>query len=101
MNKVFTISCPIPSTSQLSSSHLSSSPHLGASVPSISDYVYSQLSPAPVTSPEGKKIQQDICTVSQRGLRHTFMLCIRAVYYLTQALDTIGQDPRKVHRDTQ
>ncbi|XP_072229711.1 oxysterol-binding protein-related protein 7 [Leuresthes tenuis] len=52
----------------LSSSHLSSSPHLGASVPSIPDYVYSQLSPTTVLSPEGKKIQQDICVMSQRVL---------------------------------
>ncbi|XP_044193208.1 oxysterol-binding protein-related protein 7 isoform X2 [Thunnus albacares] len=52
----------------LSSSHLSSSSHLGASVPSIPDYVYSQLSPPVATSPEGKKIQQDICTMSLRVL---------------------------------
>ncbi|XP_070847353.1 oxysterol-binding protein-related protein 7 [Chaetodon trifascialis] len=53
----------------LSSSHLSSSSHLGASVPSIPDYVYSQLSPPTVTlPPEGKKIQQDICTMSLRVL---------------------------------
>ncbi|KAL0984225.1 hypothetical protein UPYG_G00138760 [Umbra pygmaea] len=58
---------------QLSSSHLNSSSHLGASVPSIPDYassipdyVYSQLSPPTNTSPEGKKVQQDFCTVSQR-----------------------------------
>lgn len=64
------ISCP---TSQLSSSHLSSTSHLGASVPSIPDYVYSQLSPPSLISPEGKKIQQDICTMSQRGQRHRHM----------------------------
>ncbi|KAM7381210.1 hypothetical protein PAMA_012180 [Pampus argenteus] len=52
----------------LSSSHLSSSPHLGASVPSIPDYVYSQLSPPVATSPEGKKVQQDICSMSLRVL---------------------------------
>lgn len=53
---------------QLSSSHLNSSSHLGASVPCIPDYVYSQLTPPTVTlSPEGKKIQQDICVISQRG----------------------------------
>ncbi|KAI3364925.1 hypothetical protein L3Q82_001105 [Scortum barcoo] len=53
----------------LSSSHLTSSSHLGASVPSIPDYVYSQLSPPTVIlSPEGKKIQQDICTMSLRVL---------------------------------
>uniref|UniRef100_A0A4W5PYA4 Oxysterol-binding protein n=1 Tax=Hucho hucho TaxID=62062 RepID=A0A4W5PYA4_9TELE len=57
----------------LSSSHLNSSSHLGASVPSLQDYVtvvpdyvYSQLSPPTNASPEGKKIQQDICSVSQR-----------------------------------
>ncbi|XP_061565032.1 oxysterol-binding protein-related protein 7 isoform X2 [Cololabis saira] len=48
----------------LSSSHLSSTPHLGASVPSIPDYVHSQLAPPALISPEGKKIQQDICTMS-------------------------------------
>uniref|UniRef100_A0A8C6LYT6 Oxysterol-binding protein n=1 Tax=Nothobranchius furzeri TaxID=105023 RepID=A0A8C6LYT6_NOTFU len=52
----------------LSSNHLSSSSHLGASVPSIPDYVYSQLSPLSVVSLEGKKIQQDICTMSLRVL---------------------------------
>ncbi|KAJ8372350.1 hypothetical protein AAFF_G00290390 [Aldrovandia affinis] len=50
----------------LSSSHLSSSSHLGTSVPSIPDYVYSQLSSPSTTSPEGKKITQDICTMSQK-----------------------------------
>ncbi|XP_031171234.1 oxysterol-binding protein-related protein 7 isoform X1 [Sander lucioperca] len=55
-------------TKSLSSSHLGSSPHLGASVPSIPDYVYSQLSPPTATSPEGKKIQQDICAISLRVL---------------------------------
>ncbi|KAI1887138.1 hypothetical protein AGOR_G00203040 [Albula goreensis] len=49
----------------LSSNHLSAS-HLGASVPSIPDYVYSQISPPNATSPEGKKITQDICAVSQK-----------------------------------
>ncbi|XP_039992213.1 oxysterol-binding protein-related protein 7 [Xiphias gladius] len=52
----------------LSSSHLSSSSHLGASVPSIPDYVNSQLPSSTVTSPEGKKIQQDICAMSLRVL---------------------------------
>ncbi|XP_044034763.1 oxysterol-binding protein-related protein 7 isoform X1 [Siniperca chuatsi] len=56
-------------TKSLSSSHLTSSSHLGASVPSIPDYVYSQLSPPTVTlTPEGKKIQQDICAMSLRVL---------------------------------
>ncbi|XP_070703537.1 oxysterol-binding protein-related protein 7-like [Pempheris klunzingeri] len=50
------------------SSHLStnSSSGLGASVQSIPDYVYSQLSNPQVTSPEAKKLHQDICTASQR-----------------------------------
>lgn len=50
------------------SSHLStnSSSGLGASVQSIPDYVYSQLSNPHGTSPESKKLHQDICTVSQR-----------------------------------
>uniref|UniRef100_A0A8C7XUU7 Oxysterol-binding protein n=1 Tax=Oryzias sinensis TaxID=183150 RepID=A0A8C7XUU7_9TELE len=53
---------------QLSSSHLSGSSHLGASVPNIPDYVSSQLSPPSVLSPESKKIQQDICAISNRVL---------------------------------
>lgn len=52
----------------LSSSQLSSSSPLGASVPSIPDYVYSQLAPPNVLSPESKKIHQDICTTSLRVL---------------------------------
>uniref|UniRef100_A0A3Q3H2C7 Oxysterol-binding protein n=1 Tax=Labrus bergylta TaxID=56723 RepID=A0A3Q3H2C7_9LABR len=51
------------------SSHLSSNGSgggLGASVQSIPDYVYSQLSNPQVTSPEAKKLHQDICTASQR-----------------------------------
>ncbi|KAM6957811.1 oxysterol-binding protein-related protein 7 [Aplochiton taeniatus] len=52
------------------SSHLSTStaPNLGgaSSVQSIPDYVYSQLANPLVTSPEAKKIQQDIHSVSQR-----------------------------------
>ncbi|XP_039972538.1 oxysterol-binding protein-related protein 6-like [Xiphias gladius] len=50
------------------SSHLStnSSSGLGASVQSIPDYVYSQLSNPQVSSPEARKLHQDICTVSQR-----------------------------------
>ncbi|XP_024140149.1 oxysterol-binding protein-related protein 7 [Oryzias melastigma] len=52
----------------LSSSHLSGSSHLGASVPNIPDYVSSQLSAPSALSPEGKKIQQDICAISNRVL---------------------------------
>ncbi|XP_035471566.2 oxysterol-binding protein-related protein 7 isoform X2 [Scophthalmus maximus] len=50
------------------SSHLSTHPTsgLGAPVQSIPGYVYSQLSNPQVTSPEAKKLHQDICTVSQR-----------------------------------
>ncbi|XP_048870135.1 oxysterol-binding protein-related protein 7 [Brienomyrus brachyistius] len=48
----------------LSSSHSAS--HLGASAPSIPECVGSQVTPLSSTSPEGKKIQQDICNVSQR-----------------------------------
>ncbi|XP_044038624.1 oxysterol-binding protein-related protein 6-like isoform X2 [Siniperca chuatsi] len=50
------------------SSHLSTngSSGLGASAQSIPDYVYSQLSNPQVTSPEAKKLHQDICTISQR-----------------------------------
>ncbi|KAJ8264655.1 hypothetical protein GJAV_G00152180 [Gymnothorax javanicus] len=50
----------------LSSSHLSSSSHLGASVPSIPQYLQSQLSTPCSTSPEARKTQQDICTLSQK-----------------------------------
>ncbi|KAG9267837.1 oxysterol-binding protein-related protein 6-like [Astyanax mexicanus] len=51
---------------KFSSSHLSVSSHLGTSVPSIPDYVYSQLAPPVNNSPETRKLHQDICTVSQR-----------------------------------
>ncbi|XP_038836282.1 oxysterol-binding protein-related protein 6-like [Salvelinus namaycush] len=37
-----------------------------SSVPSIPDYVYSQLSNPLITSPEAKKIQQEICAVSHK-----------------------------------
>ncbi|KAL2078127.1 hypothetical protein ACEWY4_025812 [Coilia grayii] len=50
----------------LSSSQLHNSSHLGASVPSIPDYVYTQLAPPTIIAPEGKKLHLDICTVSQR-----------------------------------
>ncbi|XP_008276010.1 oxysterol-binding protein-related protein 7 [Stegastes partitus] len=69
LSRVEALGMPIRGiTKSLSSSHLSSSAHLGASVPSIPDYVYSQLSPPTVLSPEGKKIQQDICAMSLRVL---------------------------------
>uniref|UniRef100_H3BWN9 Oxysterol-binding protein n=1 Tax=Tetraodon nigroviridis TaxID=99883 RepID=H3BWN9_TETNG len=49
------------------SSHLStSSSCLGTSVKSIPDYVYSQLSSPHVTSPEAKKLHQEIYSVSQK-----------------------------------
>ncbi|XP_066521482.1 oxysterol-binding protein-related protein 7 [Hoplias malabaricus] len=50
-------------TKSLSSSHLSVSSNLGTSVPSIPDYVYSQLA---YSSPENRKLHQDICTMSQK-----------------------------------
>lgn len=54
---------------QFTSSHLSTNGSgLGASVKSIPDYVYSQLSSPQVTSPEAKKIHQEICMVSQKGV---------------------------------
>ncbi|XP_053367239.1 oxysterol-binding protein-related protein 7 isoform X1 [Clarias gariepinus] len=44
-----------------------SSSHLGASMPSIPEYVHTQLAPSgSSSSPESKKLYQDICTVSQR-----------------------------------
>ncbi|XP_056257068.1 oxysterol-binding protein-related protein 7-like isoform X2 [Seriola aureovittata] len=50
------------------SSHLSTNACSGmeGSVQSVPDYVYSQLSNPHGTSPETKKLHQDICTVSQR-----------------------------------
>uniref|UniRef100_A0A4W5L1A2 Oxysterol-binding protein n=1 Tax=Hucho hucho TaxID=62062 RepID=A0A4W5L1A2_9TELE len=48
------------------SSHVLYSGINSSSVPSIPDYVYSQLSNPLVTSPEAKKIQQDICAVSHK-----------------------------------
>ncbi|KAG7507034.1 hypothetical protein JOB18_022578 [Solea senegalensis] len=69
----------------LSSSHLSSSSHLGASVPSIPDYVYSQLSPPTVTSPECKKIQQDICSTS-----------LRVLASLKSVHETLSQERQKI-----
>uniref|UniRef100_A0A8C5FFF9 Oxysterol-binding protein n=1 Tax=Gadus morhua TaxID=8049 RepID=A0A8C5FFF9_GADMO len=53
-------------SSHLSSNNSVSQRHLGASLQSIPDYVYTQLSNPQVTSPEAKKIQQDICVASQR-----------------------------------
>lgn len=54
---------------QLTSGYLSSnsSSSLGVSVKSIPDYVYSQLSSPQVTSPEAKKLLQEIYSTSQRG----------------------------------
>uniref|UniRef100_A0A671NDF9 Oxysterol-binding protein n=1 Tax=Sinocyclocheilus anshuiensis TaxID=1608454 RepID=A0A671NDF9_9TELE len=48
----------------LSSSHLTSSAHLGTSVPSIPDYVSTQATPPASTSSESKKLHQDICSMS-------------------------------------
>ncbi|XP_069578090.1 oxysterol-binding protein-related protein 7-like [Brachyistius frenatus] len=64
------------------SSHLSTncSSGLGASVQSIPDYVYTQLSNPQVTSPEAKKLHQDICTMSQRV--HTSLRSVHEVLTL-------------------
>uniref|UniRef100_A0A673ARK5 Oxysterol-binding protein n=1 Tax=Sphaeramia orbicularis TaxID=375764 RepID=A0A673ARK5_9TELE len=62
------------------SSHLSATPSLGGSVSSIPAYVYSQLSNPQVTSPEAKKLHQEICTVSQRV--HTSLKSIHDVLTL-------------------
>ncbi|XP_041812364.1 oxysterol-binding protein-related protein 7-like isoform X2 [Chelmon rostratus] len=64
------------------SSHLStnSSSGLGASIQSIPDYVYSQLSNPQVSSPEAKKLHQDIFTISQRV--HTSLKSIHDVLTL-------------------
>ncbi|ROI81833.1 Oxysterol-binding protein-related protein 6 [Anabarilius grahami] len=50
----------------LSSSQLNSSSHLGTSVPSIPDYVCTQATPSASTSSEGKRLHQDICSMSQK-----------------------------------
>ncbi|KAK7134815.1 hypothetical protein R3I93_018051 [Phoxinus phoxinus] len=50
----------------LSSSHLTSSSQLGTSVPSIPDYVSTQATPPAPNSSEGKKLHQDICSMSQK-----------------------------------
>ncbi|RVE59910.1 hypothetical protein OJAV_G00193580 [Oryzias javanicus] len=69
LSRVEALGMPIRGiTKSLSSSHLSGSSHLGASVPNIPDYVSSQLSAPSALSPEGKKIQQDICAISNRVL---------------------------------
>ncbi|TNN65326.1 Oxysterol-binding protein-related protein 6 [Liparis tanakae] len=70
----------------LSSSHLGSSPNLGASTSSIPDYVFSQLSPN-VTSPEGKKIQQDICAMS-----------LRVIASLKNVHETLSQERQKLQQ---
>ncbi|XP_051728793.1 oxysterol-binding protein-related protein 7-like isoform X4 [Ctenopharyngodon idella] len=49
-----------------SSSHLGTSTGLAASLQSIPDYVYTQLSTPEVTSLEGKKLQMDICALCER-----------------------------------
>ncbi|KAL6094513.1 uncharacterized protein ACO6RY_15909 [Pungitius sinensis] len=72
-------------TKSLSSSHLGSSANLGASASSIPDYVFSQLPPPTVTSPEGKKIQQDICAVS-----------LRVIASLKAVHETLSQERQKL-----
>ncbi|KAL1255523.1 hypothetical protein QQF64_013584 [Cirrhinus molitorella] len=49
-----------------SSSHLGTSTGLAASLQSIPDYVYSQLSMPAVSSPEGKQLQLDICALCEK-----------------------------------
>uniref|UniRef100_A0A8C5GI87 Oxysterol-binding protein n=1 Tax=Gouania willdenowi TaxID=441366 RepID=A0A8C5GI87_GOUWI len=64
------------------SSHLSTNTGAGlaASVQSIPDYVYTQLSNPQVTSPEAKKLHTDICLVSQRV--HTSLKSVHDVLTL-------------------
>ncbi|XP_043954932.1 oxysterol-binding protein-related protein 6-like isoform X2 [Gambusia affinis] len=58
---------PKKKSGKFTSSHLSTNnSNMAASVQSIPDYVYSQLSNPQVTSPEAKKLHQDICMLSQR-----------------------------------
>ncbi|XP_037545223.1 oxysterol-binding protein-related protein 6-like [Nematolebias whitei] len=54
--------------------------NLTTSVQSIPDYVYSQLSNPQATSPETKKLHQDICSLSQRV--HTSLKSIHEVLTL-------------------
>ncbi|XP_050960225.1 oxysterol-binding protein-related protein 7 isoform X1 [Labeo rohita] len=49
-----------------SSSHLGTSTGLAASLQSIPDYVYSQLSTPAVSSPEGKQLQLDVCALCEK-----------------------------------
>ncbi|XP_053468845.1 oxysterol-binding protein-related protein 6-like isoform X3 [Ictalurus furcatus] len=56
----------LPANNHISALSSSSSSGLGSSLQSIPDYVYSQLSTPGCSSPEGKKLQQNIHTVSQR-----------------------------------
>ncbi|KAM8836224.1 oxysterol-binding protein-related protein 7 isoform 2-T2 [Spinachia spinachia] len=70
----------------LSSSHLGSSTNLGASASSIPDYVFSQLPPPAVGSPEGKRIQQDICAMS-----------LRVIASLKAVHETLSQERQKLH----
>uniref|UniRef100_A0A673JT69 Oxysterol-binding protein n=2 Tax=Sinocyclocheilus rhinocerous TaxID=307959 RepID=A0A673JT69_9TELE len=49
-----------------SSSHLGTSTGLAASLQSIPDYVYSQLSTPAVSSPEGEQLQLDICALCEK-----------------------------------
>uniref|UniRef100_A0A8C6U9M0 Oxysterol-binding protein n=1 Tax=Neogobius melanostomus TaxID=47308 RepID=A0A8C6U9M0_9GOBI len=60
--------------------HLDSTASLGTSVPSIPGYVYSQLSKPQATSPEAKKLHQEICAVSQRV--HTSLRSVHEVLTL-------------------
>ncbi|XP_062859831.1 oxysterol-binding protein-related protein 7 [Trichomycterus rosablanca] len=67
LSRVETLGMPLRRiTKSLSSSQLSSSSHLGASVSSIPDYVCNQLTPTVFGSPDRRKLHQDICTMSQR-----------------------------------
>ncbi|KAL0992419.1 hypothetical protein UPYG_G00093070 [Umbra pygmaea] len=81
----------VESRGMFTSSHLSTSSNqvnmAACSVQSIPDYVYSQLSTPVVTSPEAKKIQQDICVLSHRV--HTSLQSVHSV--LTQERERVRQ----------
>uniref|UniRef100_UPI003AB0F1F9 oxysterol-binding protein-related protein 7-like isoform X1 n=1 Tax=Centroberyx gerrardi TaxID=166262 RepID=UPI003AB0F1F9 len=85
------------------SSHLSTNNtpgHLGASVQSIPDYVYSQLSNPQVSSPEAKKLHQDICAVSQRV--HTSLKSVHEVLNLErERLRQVWAGPDLRHNTSQ
>ncbi|XP_048101644.1 oxysterol-binding protein-related protein 7-like isoform X1 [Alosa alosa] len=85
--KIFGHSRSHSHTPMFSPSYLGNTSHLGASVQSIPDYVYTQLSTPAAGSPDGKKLQQDICVLSTRV--HSSLKSIQNV--LTQERERLRQ----------